>query len=140
FGVPLLQIYGMTEQLGWPLANPLHGRRDNMTLGRPTLPFRCQVVDEYGQAVRPGVPGQLLVNGVAGVSLMKGYYKNPEATADVVLHVEQAATAEEMIAWCAERLARFRVPEHVEFRTDLPRTSVGKIQKHLLRAEAPAPQ
>src|SRR5438128_3719271 len=44
FSVPLLQIYGMTEQLGWPMANPLHSLRDNMTIGRPTLPFRCRVV------------------------------------------------------------------------------------------------
>jgi acyl-CoA synthetase (AMP-forming)/AMP-acid ligase II len=43
-------------------------------------------------------------------------------------------TADELIAWCAERLARFRVPEFVEFRAEFPRTSVGKIQKHLLRA------
>ena len=40
-----------------------------------------------------------------------------------------------IIAWCRERLASFRVPERVEFRHVLPRTSVGKIQKHLLRAE-----
>jgi crotonobetaine/carnitine-CoA ligase len=32
-------------------------------------------------------------------------------------------------------LAKFRVPELVEFRGELPRTSVGKIQKHILRRE-----
>jgi crotonobetaine/carnitine-CoA ligase len=53
----------------------------------------------------------------------------------VVLREGQSATAEELIAWCAARLAKFRVPDLVELRSDLPRTSVGKIQKHLLRAE-----
>ena len=53
----------------------------------------------------------------------------------VVLKTEDAATADELIAWCAARLARFRVPQTVEFHTDLPRTSVGKIQKHILRSE-----
>jgi crotonobetaine/carnitine-CoA ligase len=37
--------------------------------------------------------------------------------------------------WCADRLAPFRVPEFFAGRTTLPRTSVGKIQKQLLREE-----
>ena len=40
-------------------------------------------------------------------------------------------TAAELIAWCRERLSAFKVPEIVEFRDVFPRTSVGKIQKHL---------
>ncbi len=38
-----------------------------------------------------------------------------------------------IIRWCEARLAKFRVPSAVAFREELPRTSVGKIQKHLLR-------
>ena len=38
-------------------------------------------------------------------------------------------------AWCADRLARFRVPEFFAGRPALPRTSVGKIQKQVLREE-----
>ncbi len=53
----------------------------------------------------------------------------------VVLHKDEQATAEEIIAWCQHRLAKFRVPEFVEFRPELPRTSVGKIQKHVLRRQ-----
>jgi carnitine-CoA ligase len=37
--------------------------------------------------------------------------------------------------WCADRLARFRVPQYFIARTALPRTSVGKIQKHVLHEE-----
>ncbi len=48
----------------------------------------------------------------------------------------EAADAVAIIAWCEARLASFRVPSLVEFRTELPRTSVGKIQKHLLRGTA----
>lgn len=51
----------------------------------------------------------------------------------VVLHANEEATAEEIIEWCRTRLAKFRVTEFVEFCKELPRTSVGKIQKHLLR-------
>jgi crotonobetaine/carnitine-CoA ligase len=54
----------------------------------------------------------------------------------VILREGASADADTLIAWCAERLARFRVPEQIEFRAEFPRTSVGKIQKHLLRAES----
>jgi fatty-acyl-CoA synthase len=45
------------------------------------------------------------------------------------------ATADEMIAWCREGLARFKVPKHVVF-AELPKTSTGKIQKFKLREMA----
>jgi 3-(methylthio)propionyl---CoA ligase len=47
------------------------------------------------------------------------------------------ATAEEIIAWCRERLARYKVPRHVVF-ADIPKTSTGKIQKFVLRERAKA--
>ena len=43
------------------------------------------------------------------------------------------ATEAELIAFCRERLAGFKTPKQVVF-TELPRTSTGKIQKHVLRA------
>jgi len=43
--------------------------------------------------------------------------------------------ADALRQWCADRLARFRVPEFFTGRTALPRTSVGKIQKQVLREE-----
>jgi crotonobetaine/carnitine-CoA ligase len=42
-------------------------------------------------------------------------------------------SAEALQAWCAERLAKFRVPGRIRLVDELPRTSVGKIQKHVLR-------
>jgi crotonobetaine/carnitine-CoA ligase len=49
----------------------------------------------------------------------------------VLVREGAAVTAAELIAWCGERLSPFKVPELVEFRDAFPRTSVGKIQKHL---------
>ena len=46
-----------------------------------------------------------------------------------------ALTEDDVLAWCRERLSGFRVPQLVRFRTELPRTAVGKIRKHVLRAE-----
>jgi fatty-acyl-CoA synthase len=46
-----------------------------------------------------------------------------------------SATAEELIEFCRENLARYKCPRHVVFR-DLPKTSTGKIQKFELRKAA----
>ena len=209
YEAPLLQIYGMTETMGQPLTNPLDDTRDNMSIGRVTLGYECRVVDEHGRDVPVDTPGELLVKGIPGVTITKGYFKNPETTAEtirdgwlytgdvvavneegyfrfvdrakdmikrageniaageveavinqhpavadvavigvpdpmrdeaikacIILQEGRTATADEIIAYCAERLSKFRVPEFVEFRSEFPRTSVGKIQKHLLRQES----
>jgi fatty-acyl-CoA synthase len=43
--------------------------------------------------------------------------------------------AEELIAWCAERMARFKVPRDVRFVAAFPMTASGKVQKFKLREE-----
>src|SRR6516164_6480706 len=53
----------------------------------------------------------------------------------VDLKPEATATAEEIIAFCREHLARFKVPRTVIF-GPLPKTSTGKIQKFVLRERA----
>jgi fatty-acyl-CoA synthase len=45
---------------------------------------------------------------------------------------------EELLAWCAERLAKFKVPSTVRFVGEIPRNSLGKIQKQGLLQEATA--
>jgi long-chain acyl-CoA synthetase len=53
----------------------------------------------------------------------------------VVLKQGQAATADEMIEYGKAQLAAYKLPVEVEFRTELPKTSVGKILRKELRAE-----
>ncbi len=60
--------------------------------------------------------------------------RDEQIIAFVTLVPGAGATSDELRAWCADRLARFRVPEHVAIERELPRTAVGKIQKHQLRA------
>jgi len=50
----------------------------------------------------------------------------------VTLNENAAATQQEIIAFCRERLAHYKCPEVVEF-GPLPKTSTGKIQKFVLR-------
>ena len=51
----------------------------------------------------------------------------------VTLKDGQNATAEEIIAFCRERLAHFKCPKHIEF-GPLPKTATGKIRKNELRS------
>ncbi len=45
------------------------------------------------------------------------------------------ATAEELMAWCRERLAHYKCPRTIVF-ADIPKTSTGKVQKFALREQA----
>jgi fatty-acyl-CoA synthase len=50
-----------------------------------------------------------------------------------------AVTTEELTEFCRERLARFKVPKRVRFVHELPRNSMGKIQKsELVSGSAPS--
>jgi acyl-CoA synthetase (AMP-forming)/AMP-acid ligase II len=51
----------------------------------------------------------------------------------VVLASGASATEGELIDWCRTKLAHFKCPTSVEFRTELARTATGKLQKYKLR-------
>jgi long-chain acyl-CoA synthetase len=53
----------------------------------------------------------------------------------VVLKPGETATEEEIIAFCRENLAPYKVPKFVEFRAELPKTNVGKILRRVLVEE-----
>ncbi len=55
----------------------------------------------------------------------------------VTLKAGQSVTEEEIIAFCRDSMAKFKVPKTVVF-DDLPKTSTGKIQKFVLRERAKA--
>jgi len=53
----------------------------------------------------------------------------------VVLKEGQRATVEELRDFCKERLAPYKVPALVEFRTELPKSQVGKTLRRILVEE-----
>jgi long-chain acyl-CoA synthetase len=55
-----------------------------------------------------------------------------------VLKEGETATAEEIIDFCRERLARFKVPKIVEFRDSLPKSLIGKVLRRVLVEEEKA--
>jgi len=50
----------------------------------------------------------------------------------VVLKAGASATAEELLAYCRENLSRYKIPVAIEFRTELPRTFIGKVLRRVL--------
>jgi long-chain acyl-CoA synthetase len=53
---------------------------------------------------------------------------------------EPGLTVEAVLRHCRENLTRYKVPKHVEFREELPKTNVGKILRRALRDEARSAQ
>lgn len=53
----------------------------------------------------------------------------------IILKEGETATEEEMLEFCQDRLAKFKWPTEVEFRDELPKSTVGKILRKELRAE-----
>jgi long-chain acyl-CoA synthetase len=61
-------------------------------------------------------------------------YRGETIKAFVVLKPGETLTGEEVIKYCAEKLAKYKVPKSVEFMTALPKSGVGKILRKELRA------
>jgi len=208
FNVPLCDLWGMTETLGATTLNPIDGVLKRNCIGMARMENAVKVIDEHGNEVPQGTVGEIVVKGVPGRTLMKGYYNNPKATAETIIdgwlytgdnaHMDEdgyfhfmdrkkdmikrsgenvatseveyvvslhpkvqevavigvpdvirdeailacvivlpgeTCTEDEIIDWCAERVAKFKVPSFVKFRKDFPRTSIGKVQKNIIKKE-----
>ncbi|ACO45707.1 long-chain fatty acid--CoA ligase [Deinococcus deserti] len=63
-------------------------------------------------------------------------YRGESVHAVVVLKPGQQATEADVIAHCRTELSAYKVPRSVEFRSELPKTAVGKILRRQLASEA----
>jgi len=72
---------------------------------------------------------------VAGIADAK---QGEAVKAWVVLEAGKTATVEEIQAWCKEKLVAYKIPKFVEFRSDLPKTMVGKVLRRVLQEEEAA--
>ena len=63
-------------------------------------------------------------------------YRGESVKAFVVLKPGESSSEKEIIAFCREKLAAYKAPSRIEFRTDLPKSAVGKILRKILRDEA----
>jgi fatty-acyl-CoA synthase len=82
-GLVFQQMYGQTEAGGNSTINPLSSATTHPTSAGRGMPFtRLATVDESGRPCPPGTPGEIIIQGPA---LMVGYWRDPEATAKVMV-------------------------------------------------------
>jgi long-chain acyl-CoA synthetase len=65
-------------------------------------------------------------------------YRGETVKAFVVCKPESGVTEEEILAFCKERLAPYKAPKTVEFRDELPKSTVGKLLRRVLADEEKA--
>jgi crotonobetaine/carnitine-CoA ligase len=209
FGCAPRQLYGMTETIPAVLTSRVE-HAGPTTMGSVSDRCEVEIHDADGNAVGPGVEGELVVGGRRGTTLFAGYLDDgavtaasfrdswfltgDRATVDAegrfffagrrsdVLKVagENVSTVEveavlsehpsvleaavvgapdeirdevpvafvvasdptsgidldDLASWCQDRLAKVKQPRTITVLDSLPRTSVGKIRKFLLRGEA----
>ena len=56
-------------------------------------------------------------------------------TAFIVPREGQECTADEIIAWCARRMTKFKIPSRIRFRGSLPHDGGGAVLKEVLKRE-----
>ena len=76
------------------------------------------------------MPGVLEVAAVAQPDDRSG-----EVVALFIVKKDAALTADDVVAHCKRELTPYKVPKHVYFRAELPKTNVGKILRRTLRDE-----
>jgi long-chain acyl-CoA synthetase len=64
--------------------------------------------------------------------------KSGEAVKVFIVKKDPSLTAEQVKAYCRENMTGYKQPKLVEFRTELPKTNVGKILRKELRDSPPA--
>jgi long-chain acyl-CoA synthetase len=75
---------------------------------------------------------KVLEVGVAGIP---DAYRGETVKAWLVVRPGETLTEAEVKDWCSDKLAKFKVPTQIEFRSELPKTTVGKILRRELVRE-----
>jgi len=204
YGVAIYEGDGPTEASPVTSMNPLGGLRKPGSIGRPILNVQMKIVDEEDHQLPTNHVGEIVVKGP---NVMKGYYKDPEATSytlrggwlhtgdigkvdhdgyfyiidrlhdtiivggrsvypkevEKVLYTHEAVLEcaivgmpddllgevpggfvvlknrsdvkeKDLINFCKDRIADFKVPRTVQFRESLPKSLTGKVLRRVLKA------
>jgi len=80
-GVPLIEGYGLSETSPVATSNPINLSAYNGTIGLPFPSTEIQIIDDAGQPVPLGQPGEIAIRGP---QVMAGYWQRPDETAKVM--------------------------------------------------------
>lgn len=111
---------GRIDQLGYVF---IEDRKKDMIIVSGFKVFPNEVEDVVAQ-----LPGIAEVAAVAEPDERSG-----EVVALYVVKKDPALTAEDIIAQCHKNLTGYKIPRHIYFRSELPKTNVGKILRRALR-------
>jgi crotonobetaine/carnitine-CoA ligase len=84
FGMRLINGYGLTEAFTSVTQTPLEGPDRWPSVGTPVPGRTVSIVDGRGEQVPPGTVGEIVVGGEPGRTIMAGYWRDPEATAQAL--------------------------------------------------------
>jgi long-chain acyl-CoA synthetase len=201
-GTPIVEGYGLTESSPVLTFNPLGGLQKDGTIGIPVPSTEVRCVDEEGNDVQIGQPGELIAKGP---QVMQGYWQRADDSSlalrdgwlqtgdiaqvdsdgyftivdrkkDMILvsgfnvypnEVEErianvsgvrevgvigipdqksgekvwayvvvsqpAPSTEDIISHCREHMAAYKIPQHIIFVDELPKSPIGKILRRELR-------
>jgi long-chain acyl-CoA synthetase len=80
YGFDLLDCWGLTEAVCHLTCPSLNGKMEIASVGKALSGWELKVVDDNGRELPANQSGEIIVRG----PIMKGYYNNPEATAEVI--------------------------------------------------------
>jgi len=81
FGFDIIEGWGLTEAGANNSVNPLEGLKKVGSIGRPMKGAEMQIVDDAGKVLPPGQQGEIMIRGPM---LMKGYWKKPAETTEIL--------------------------------------------------------
>ncbi|RMG55750.1 MAG: long-chain fatty acid--CoA ligase [Acidobacteria bacterium] len=81
FNTTIIEGYGLSEGTCASTLNPIEGGRKIGSVGVPLPGQEIKIVDDHDRELPPGRVGEVLIRGR---NVMKGYYKNPAATAEAL--------------------------------------------------------
>ena len=80
-GIPIIEGYGLSETSPVATSNPITIREYNGTIGLPVPSTEIVILDDAGQPVPLGQPGEIAIRGP---QVMAGYWQRPDETAKVM--------------------------------------------------------
>ena len=138
FGVELMNGYGLSEAMTIVTVAPVFGERRWPSVGLPAHDrLVCVVVDDEGRDVPVRVPGEIISEREVEAAVVGA----PDPVWDeavkayAVLTPGAELTEPDLLVHCRARLAGVKAPTIVEMRSELPKTSMGEIEKKLLRQQ-----
>jgi long-chain acyl-CoA synthetase len=85
----------------------------------------------YPNEIEGVVAAHPKVSEVAAVGIKDDY--SGEAVKIYVVKKDDSLTEQELLAYCKENLTSYKQPRKIEFKTELPKSNVGKILRRSLR-------